>query len=385
MFIRSYKIMRSVTNSGAYGELALLLMSVFIAYLCLHLTDKYIDLENLAKGDQNTTMVETIGGKPYTASTVAAIKQVIDDSKKSDDIKSTRIMWLGYSQLHYINQYHKGDHLSPFWLRRELGDAANVDVLGLSLANAGFQEYLFLSHYAVSRIPVHLFIIALCFDKMRMDDLRCEFLDMLTPEVEMEMRASSKTVESNLEQFHKYCAGEDSKKDNPDNSSQQLLERWLNNRLSTSWKLWADRHQIEGNIMISLNRFRNWALGIKPMTVRKMIPYRYTRNMGAMREMLEDMKRRGIKVLLYIAPIRQDKPIPYDLDEYSKWKKEMSIMAGIYDAQLVNFEQIVPGEYWGSYHGNDVDFMHFKGEGHIILANALLPYVNTMIINKSRR
>jgi hypothetical protein len=34
---------------------------------------------------------------------------------------------------------------------------------------------------------------------------------------------------------------------------------------------------------------------------------------------------------------------------------------------------------WGTYHGDDIDFMHFQGEGHKLLATALLPHVQAML------
>jgi lysophospholipase L1-like esterase len=54
-------------------------------------------------------------------------------------------------------------------------------------------------------------------------------------------------------------------------------------------------------------------------------------------------------------------------------------MAQSYEAQLLNLERIVPGEMWGSYTADDIDFMHFKGPGHRLVAEALLPYVRKIL------
>jgi hypothetical protein len=91
--------------------------------------------------------------------------------------------------------------------------------------------------------------------------------------------------------------------------------------------------------------------------------------------MLDDCRQRGLPVLLYIAPIRQDKPIPYDRTEYSRWKDEVHEITRRSGAHLVNLEQLVPGELWGTYSGDDIDFMHFRGPGHRLVAEALLPHV----------
>jgi hypothetical protein len=160
---------------------------------------------------------------------------------------------------------------------------------------------------------------------------------------------------------------------------QQPVEHWLNDRLSASWKLWADRPQIEGNVLLAVYNLRNWTFGIKPTTVRKKIQSRYDLNMEALRDMLDDFRRRNIPVLLYIAPIRQDKPIPYDAADYAQWKDEVDMMAHAYGARLVNLESLVPGDNWGSYSGDDIDFMHFQGTGHQLVAEALLPHVKEML------
>jgi hypothetical protein len=50
-------------------------------------------------------------------------------------------------------------------------------------------------------------------------------------------------------------------------------------------------------------------------------------------------------------------------------------MTTAHGAIALNLERLVPNELWGSYHAEDVDFMHFRGKGHELLAQALLPQV----------
>jgi hypothetical protein len=109
--------------------------------------------------------------------------------------------------------------------------------------------------------------------------------------------------------------------------------------------------------------------------VRRMIRARYDLNMESLRDILDDCRRRGLPALLYVAPIRQDKPIPYDRVEYSRWKSELREITERFGASFVNLEEIVPGELWGTYTGDDIDFMHFRGPGHRLVAEALLPHV----------
>jgi lysophospholipase L1-like esterase len=115
-----------------------------------------------------------------------------------------------------------------------------------------------------------------------------------------------------------------------------------------------------------------------------MIQSRYELNMDALSDMLSDYLHRDIPVLLYIAPIRQDKPKPYNLTEYNRWKDDILIISKKYKAHLVNLEKLVPGNIWGSYTAEDIDFMHFQGPGHRLLADALLPHVKAILKNKER-
>ena len=230
-------------------------------------------------------------------------------------------------------------------------------------------------------MPVNLLLVELVFDDLREDDLRSDFNEMLTSDVVAGIRRSSSTAESIVGRFLAKRKGVD-EKEPPDALSgtlQKPVEQWLNSSLSATWKLWANRPQIEGNIYLALYNLRNFVFGIKPTTVRRMIRARYDMNMESLRDMLDDCRQRGLPVLLYIAPIRQDKPIPYDRAEYSRWKEEVGEITRRFGAYLVNLEQLVPGELWGTYTGDDIDFMHFQGPGHRLVAEALLPHVKKII------
>jgi hypothetical protein len=377
-------------RAGLYVEAATIALAALIAFTVLVFTaGQRIDLENLAKGEQNTSRVEKNNGKPYTACTVKDIKALLDTlntgrGKRPCNPSYSTILWLGNSQLHYINQYQEGNHLSPYWLRSMWNDPACIETLGCSLPNVNLQEFLVLSRYTAGRMPINLLLVELVFDDLREDELRSDFNEMLTPDVAAGIRRSSSTAQSIVGRFlvtRKYVNGEE-RPDALSGTLQKPVEQWLNARFSAIWKLWANRPQIEGNVYLALYNLRNRVLGIKPTTVRRMIRARYDMNMESLRDMLDDCRQRGLPVLLYIAPIRQDKPIPYDRAEYSCWKEEVGEITRQFGAYLVNLEQLVPGELWGTYTGDDIDFMHFQGPGHRLVAEALLPHVKKIIADR---
>ncbi len=374
---------------SVYPELARIVIAILIAFVAIVFTaGQRIDLENLAKGEENTSRMEQENGRPYTACTVKDIKEILDacnsEKNKEGCNSPCRMLWLGNSQLHYINQYKEGNHLAPYWLKSLWNNPECIEPLGCSLPNADFQEYLILSRYAALRMPIQLLIMELVFDDLREDALRDDFNEILSSRAGAEIRQTSPTAEAIVGRFllrNKEAGG--GEQGALSGTIQESVEKWLNGTLSASWGLWASRPQIEGNVYLGLYNLRNYLLGIKPTTVRKMIRTRYDLNMQALQDILQDCWQRRIPVLLYIAPIRQDKPIPYDRKEYAEWKQEVTAVARGFGARLVNLEQLIPGDMWGSYTVDDVDFMHFQGPGHQMVAEALLPHVLAIVGRKN--
>jgi hypothetical protein len=130
---------------------------------------------------------------------------------------------------------------------------------------------------------------------------------------------------------------------------------------------------------------RNKAFGITAETKRKMIPQRYQENMEALKVLLEHAQKWGIKVVLYIPPIRNDVEVPYNLKEYNNFKKEVGSLGEQYHCSFYNWENIVPAKLWGlkeSTNGTgkpELDYMHFQYPGHVILSDSLLTALNKIV------
>ena len=97
-------------------------------------------------------------------------------------------------------------------------------------------------------------------------------------------------------------------------------------------------------------------------------------NLEALKALIETAQHANIEVLTYIAPIRNDVPIPYDEDEYSNFKEEVATITRNAGGTFFNLEELVPNENW--------DFMHFQSEGHERLANAIDESLQTLWSNK---
>ncbi|HEY3278247.1 MAG TPA: hypothetical protein VGJ94_16650 [Syntrophorhabdaceae bacterium] len=341
-----------------------------------------VDLNNFAKGEENTAVGESYKGRVFAASNLDEIRSIVLEccTMKWPSVRGQgiqRVLWLGNSQLHYINQYKPGDHLAPYWLRISY-NPDYFEPLGFSLPNANFQEFYILSQFVSDRASLSGLIMELVFDDLREDKIRRDFSKILSADLIESIRRNSKVGAIILDRF---AMPEKEGKDSGilTGTIQKPVETWLTRQMSSHWHLWAERAKIEGDFLVGLYYFRNWVFCIKPTSERKIIKARYNFNMQALSAILEDYRRRKIPVLMYIAPIRQDHPIPYNLQEYKEWKDELAIMANRYGAHLVNLERAVPDDKWGSYHKDDIDFMHFRGPGHRIVADELLPHVKGLL------
>lgn len=294
------------------------------------------------------------------------------------------MLWLGNSQLHHINQFEPGDRLAPYWLRRAFRCPDTTVPLGFSLPNANLQEHYMIARYVSERVPLRVAILELVFDDLREDGLRNDFASMLTPDDRQRLQkdAVARDIVARAEtDWGAHATGEENA--GLHGFVQKRIEDALNAQAGRISTLWADRANLRVRVLTDLYVVRNKALGIKATTVRKMIPDRYRRNMQALEEMLAFLQSNGTRTVAYIAPIRQDHPLPYRADEYAAWKESVQALARRYEVTLLNLETLVPPQFWGVYYGDEIDFMHFRGPGHKMLGETLLPYVQPLTLRQT--
>jgi len=377
-------------NKIALRELANTSLIRFIvgSVLGLAALDHYyagpVDPGTIALGPETIESQETWQGQPITGTRVSSIRYIVDVLSKSlkahPQPSRPIVVWLGNSQLHAINQFKRGDHLAPYWLIEGEHCPDCFLPLGISLPNANMQEQYVLELDITRHIPVKMVILELCYDNLREDGIRDEFELMIGQGLRAELQQSS--VGNDM-----LTAWDARTKVDPDDQDvtglqgflQRPLEKFLVARFDQMIPLWAARPFLRGQFLDDLYWSRNWILDITPSTVRKPIQPRYDRNMQALEAMLADLTREHITVIGYIAPIRHDLPIPYDAASYEAWKSAVSTVAAKYNVTLLNLETLVPNNQWGTYHENDVDFMHFQGPGHILVADALRPTVMRLL------
>jgi len=292
------------------------------------------------------------------------------------------ILWLGNSQLHGINLYQQGKQNAVGILWDSL-QSLNREVVGVSYPNANLQELLASLLMISQKITVRDVLIPVFYDNLREDGLRAILqTDKLT--------AISRTQQlfvSGLPSFEALTAvkTELTPKDqvSPDfegikETTQEKTERYLNTRASAWFDTWAKRADMRGNIFNTLYNVRNRMMGIDATTKRKMIPGRYRANLLALYHILDFCNNKYIRLTVYIPPLRNDAPIPYESDLYKEFKREVRKECLKTGAHFLDLEKVVPNEYWdrlintqeGSVN-EQLDFMHFQQEGHRLVADTI--------------
>lgn len=285
-------------------------------------------------------------------------------------------IWLGNSQIFAINQPKPGDEVAPWHLSKLLG----WRVFGLNIPNANFQEYVVLQEFAMLRRKPDWVVMVLVFDDLREDGLRAELGDLVSDDLYAALRTSAvgQALAGDLQRHAKGKTGdlqgttrEKGKTWILGISLQEICEDWLEERLSHLWPVWAERPNIRTSIFVKLHQLRNWAFNINTRTVRPMLPASYTKNMAALEDAVTRNAARGTQTLMYIAPLRRDQAPPYQMDRYEAWKKDVQAMAAKHRAIYADLDTAVPDQLWGTVNGQDIDFMHYQGPAHLLVAERL--------------
>jgi len=338
-------------------------------------------VEEFALGAETTSYFAEADGFPVHCNDLTDTDGCIDGYEQTTG--NEVVIWLGNSQVHAVNQMKEGDETAAAILHRKLKERS-IYLITFSQPNANLQEHYVLFEYLQTRLPVSTLVLPVVFDDMRDTGIRPQLSAALSaPEVAARLKYTEigRTLLANHGDYD--AAGNDmaALKETVQETSEQLL----NDQLESVSSIWASRSDLRNMFMISLYQFRNWVFGISASSTRKLIPGRYVANKEALQAILERADAADIDVLMYVVPLRDDAKIPYDLEEYKRFKDDMQMLAQSHNTVLANLESLVPGELWGtkesttlSGEARELDFMHFQAGGHALLANALQRHIQNL-------
>lgn len=366
---------KQIFNFQAWVCLLPIAAGACLAVLFFHLRPEgqLADFENFALGQATTSYFATLAGVPIHCQDIDDADVCLEGARQRRSAEHA--LWLGNSQVHAINQFQVGEENAPPILFRLLLQDS-IDLITFSQPNANLQEHYVLFEYIQAHLPLSTLILPVVFDDLRETGLRSEISAAL----------GEKGVAEALRQTaigRQLLAQNLPEKSTPGNvvrseeSLQEKTEKTINAWLEKNSRLWTARPQIRGEIFTSLYKLRNTVFGIKATSKRRLIKGSYRTNLMALEAIIGRATTTGIKVLLYVVPLRHDVDIPYDLDEYMAFKAEVQSLAARQGIHFVNLEDLVPAELWGdkgatAVNGTpELDFMHFQAGGHYLLAKAL--------------
>lgn len=306
-------------------------------------------------------------------------RNTIEESKDKRNKKGVCLI-LGNSQTHSINQKKTNQTTYVELLHNR---SENPYVLAHTIQNVNIQELLLSIQYIQSNLEIEKIILPVFFDDMRENGIRDLFF---TKPINEGFRLETTYDTEFITEMNLHIGDFNSASENKGNeikylSTQDIVEKQLENVLSNNFKIWADRPKLRGKVFTDLYLLRNSVFNITAQTIRNKIPAIYDKNLMAFKEIIFFSQKNNIELYVYIPPIRNDISIPYNLDDYDDFKNEIRELCQEHKVQFENFEDIVPGKFWGmksSTSGKnelEYDFMHFQYDGHKILDSVIYNFV----------
>jgi len=370
------------------------LISIFIIEIISNISNSTFD--NVALGRHTSTYVARHPNEHIIHSTedktisnyITSRTSIIDDNHLELSIslmyddwvkrgKRDIIFLIGNSQYHAINQLKSGD-INTSEILFNYFDDYDIDFLTYSSANMNLQEQYLMMDYFFDLFPIKYFLLPVFLDDTREDGIRFYVKDFLLDKLNNENRNKiyKKLFAKNSDSPAKDLEG-------LSGTAQERTENYLNKILLENSENWSSRTNSRNMIFSQFYFLRNKIFNISPSTARKVIPGPYRDNLFSLEKILINTNVRKIETLVYIPPIRNDVQIPYLVSEYSQFKDQVRSISTQHNSNFINFENTVPNEYWG-FKGQDdnteIDFMHFKYQGHLALADTLFSYLVKKII-----
>ena len=381
------------------------LIGLILGILLIHFIANFksnIKLNEFALGENNTSGSGRVNKERVHCYYMSDINECIKSYNKQP-IKEI-ILWLGNSQLDAINQYNQGDQTASVNLHIQLKKHKKY-LLTISQPNANLQEHYTLISYFLDSLKIDLLILPIVFDDMRENGIRYDLLDVFKSENAIKNLSKSQIGISIIDEHasdnikntdNKYSTNKSNSNNKielskdlsfSDNSIQEKVEKYLNDQLNTFWFVWTQRADIRGYLFTKLYQFRNWVFNINASSIRNIIPAYYDKNLKSYEAIIDLANKKNIKVLPYIVPIRHDVKIPYDKEEYNKFKNDIFNISKKNNINLINLEKLIPGKYWVTKNSTnlidkqELDFMHFQSEGHTLLSNKLYSLIISRYID----
>lgn len=337
--------------------------------------------DDLALGEQTSDVFGSYQGDKTFCGTIKAVEDCLGPARRRN--LARRVVWLGNSQLHAINQPKPGDTTAPIKLAGVLRPKG-VEVLGFGMPNSSLVEFMIAASYLEDDRKIDVLVVPMFLDDTREQQVREDLRLAVAPprhKAQLQHYATGRLAMARLAASQPAAAPVAG----VSLSLQQRSENALTGALEQCCGMETTRYLAHGQIDIQAYFLRNWVFGITPQTVRPILPVAYEQNLTALEDIFRLAQRHSTRVIAYIPPIRQDFKAPYDPQQYQQFKARTRALAERYGAVWVDLAALVPGRYWGTKRAThtggkaELDFMHYQEPGHALLARAIAPQVEAVL------
>ncbi len=355
--------------------------------------------DEVGLGEGTVSRYQTHNGRQIHCRSIATAADCLaDQASGTGRAKGT---WLGWSQIHGVNGYQDGQRLSP-WLMVDGLKAQGADLMTFSFANANPRELYLTYLHLQEKTPQDFLIWGAWLQGFYHEGVRDDIAATLRNDDVARELARTEVGRAMLSRwgpadpasgYAGAAPDQGERADTADASGkvQRLTEASIVEWLESRFDLFKARREAEGQLQLLtwdlqqiVLRVRNFILGLDTKKWQWVIPpARYALNLQATEAVLQDARRNGTRVLVYVPPRPVEHPFRFDAAVYTKFKREIEDLAARHGAAFVNLEDAVPGGYrvWGKTVGGDgalvMDGTHFTAEGHALLADALLDALTT--------
>ena len=280
-------------------------------------------------------------------------KKILSELKKN----KKSILFLGNSQMGAINNFQGGDLSYISLLSKNLkSKKSNILIKGFWLPNANMKEFEIINQTLDKcYMNTKIIIIPVFLDDTRINTIRDE-LDNYPYLICQKEKSINSVISPSLSNIEK-----------------------LNKNIKKRFKIFKELEGLNGKFRVDIYKIRNYLFNIKPTTIRNIRKPLYEDNINALMNIIKIRGNKNLKTVVYIPPLLNSNnggPIPYKKIDYINFKKDISKICKPQNCIYLNLENEVPTNLWGlklstnfKTQKKELDFMHFTGQGHKILAD----------------
>jgi len=147
----------------------------------------------------------------------------------------------------------------------------------------------------------------------------------------------------------------------------------------------AKRADLYKGMTVAYYGARNRLLHITTATARQFPKPSYRANLEILELSLRYAQSRGIRVILYLGPIRPIQPNRNTPEDIARFRKDIPALCQRYKVMCLDYTDLIPSALWTNYPdwdaagGGQPDFAHFTGGAHKLLAERLMTDVGPLL------